>query len=242
MKKILILGAGSAIASAYAKLELQAGSKLFLAARSPQKIDFLKNLAAEPGQLKIADFSANETDVKALLATTLEFLGEIDCLLIAYGTFRDQKICQSDSKSALLEIEDNFSTQVRWLTEFAAYFEKRKTGSIAVISSVAGDRGRQSNYVYGAAKAGMNAYLSGLRNRLTPLGIHVLTIKPGYVDTPMTDKMPKNILFAAPERVARDIKHAIDTKKDILYTPWFWRWILTAVCLLPERIFKHLRF
>src|SRR5262249_16898106 len=102
------------------------------------------------------------------------------------------------------------------------------------------DRGRQSNYVYGAAKGGLSIFLQGLRNRLFSKGVHVVTVKPGFVDTPMTEEFPKNFLFASPETVGRGIYQAILKKKDVVYLPWFWRWILAVIKVVPERLFKRL--
>ena len=240
MKSILILGAGSAIAQEYARQELSAGSKLYLAARSAEKLSSLQTWAKERGleeKLRVASFRAESTDPGTLLREAASFLGEIDIALIAYGTFRDQRLCQTDAATAIREIDDNFSSQVRWLTALSPLFEKRGSGTIAVISSVAGDRGRQSNYVYGAAKAGLTAYLEGLRHRLWGTGVHVLTVKPGYVATPMTAHLPKGPLFASPEKVARDIRLAIAKRRSVLYTPWFWRWILLVVRNVPGGLF-----
>jgi short-subunit dehydrogenase len=127
------------------------------------------------------------------------------------------------------------------LSILANYFEKRGEGTLAAISSVAGDRGRQSNYVYGTAKAAVNAYLQGLRNRLYSKGVHVLTIKPGFVDTPMTAHLKQGPLFASVDQVARDIVKAIEKKKCIIYTPWFWRWIMLVIRLIPESLFRRLK-
>src|SRR6516164_9862855 len=122
-------------------------------------------------------------------------------------------------------LDVNFLSAAELLEIAAAYFEPRRSGFIAAISSVAGDRGRQSNYTYGAAKAGLTAYLQGLRNRLWRAGVHVLTVNPGFVDTPMTRGRinPNSLLVATPERVARDIDRALRRRRDVLYTPWFWR-------------------
>ena len=129
---------------------------------------------------------------------------------------------------------------VSLLTRAAQRLEAQGSGCIAALSSVAGDRGRGSNLVYGAAKAGLTAFLSGLRNRLSGAGVRVVTVKPGFVDTPMTDHLPKNPLYASPERVARDVVRAIDTGADVVYTPWWWRFVMLAVRLIPERLFKRL--
>jgi decaprenylphospho-beta-D-erythro-pentofuranosid-2-ulose 2-reductase len=126
---------------------------------------------------------------------------------------------------------------VTWL---ANYFETEKRGTIAVISSVAGDRGRKSNYVYGASKGGLNVFLDGVRNRIDRAGVQVLTIKPGFVATPMTAHVRQTALFAQPGRVAQDILRAIDRRKDVLYTPRFWGAIMLVVRSIPRRIFKKM--
>jgi decaprenylphospho-beta-D-erythro-pentofuranosid-2-ulose 2-reductase len=240
MTNILVLGAGSAIAQELARQELLEGAKVFLAARSPGKLEPLLALARErglAGNLEVACFDAMDTDPEVLLRNAESFLGEIHVALLAWGSYRDQKLCQEDFAAARPEIEENFTSQVRWLNALAPRFERRRGGTIAVISSVAGDRGRQSNYVYGAAKAGLNAYLEGLRHRLWPCGVNVLTIKPGFVDTPMTAHLAKGPLFASPAKVAGDIRRAIKTGRRELYTPWFWRWILWLVRRAPGPIF-----
>ena len=126
------------------------------------------------------------------------------------------------------------------LTLLANQCETQQHGCLAVISSVAGERGRQSNYIYGAAKGGLNLFLQGLRNRLTQAGVTVITIKPGFVDTPMTTAFPKNALFASAETVGAGVYRAIMKKKDIAYVPSFWRWIMLIIRLIPERVFKRL--
>ena len=119
--------------------------------------------------------------------------------------------------------------------------EAQKEGSICVIGSVAGDRGRSSNYIYGSAKAGLAAFTQGLRQRLSKFNIDILLVKPGFVDTPMTQEFKKGFLWASPERVARDICSAIDKRKSTLYTPWFWGWIMLVIKHIPESIFKKLK-
>src|SRR5262249_27705972 len=151
----------------------------------------------------------------------------------------NQAEAQSDTKILRQSLDVNFVSAAALLEVAAAYFEARKTGFIAAISSVAGDRGRQSNYIYGCAKAGVSAYLQGLRNRLHPAGVSVLTIKPGFVATKMTfgKVNPNSPMVASPERVANDIARAIRRRRNVIYTPWMWRWILAIVRSIPEPIF-----
>jgi short-subunit dehydrogenase len=153
----------------------------------------------------------------------------------------DQRAAELDFKLAELTYKTNLLSVVSMLTPVAAYFAAEKRGTIAVISSVAGDRGRQSNFIYGSAKGGLSLYLEGLRNRLHPSGVRVLTIKPGFVDTPMTAHLRRGALFASPERVATDISRAIERGRSVLYTPAFWFWIMAAIRLTPEVLFKRLK-
>jgi decaprenylphospho-beta-D-erythro-pentofuranosid-2-ulose 2-reductase len=141
----------------------------------------------------------------------------------------------------LAEISTNGLSVVALLTLVANQLEQQGHGAIAVISSVAGDRGRQSNYVYGSAKAMVSAFLSGLRQRLAKKGVHVITVKPGFVDTPMTAHLPKGPLWAKPEQVAKDIRRAIDKGQRIVYTPGFWRFIMLIIKHIPEFVFVKLK-
>ena len=140
----------------------------------------------------------------------------------------------------LQEFQINLVSVVSLLTLLANYFEKQGKGCIAVISSVAGDRGRQSNYIYGAAKGGLTIFLQGLRNRLSKAGVCVLTIKPGFVITPMTENFKKGFLWAQPQQVAKAIVSAIRRRKNVIYVPWFWRWIMLVIRNIPENVFKRM--
>jgi decaprenylphospho-beta-D-erythro-pentofuranosid-2-ulose 2-reductase len=155
--------------------------------------------------------------------------------LIAHGTLPDQGACQASFDTARREFEVNALSVLSLLTLAANRFEQQRSGTIAVISSVAGERGRQSNYLYGAAKGAVSLFLQGLRNRLSKSGVQVVTILPGFVDTPMTADFPKGPLWAQPDAVARDIVRAIEGGRDVLYTPWFWRWIMLIIRTIPER-------
>jgi decaprenylphospho-beta-D-erythro-pentofuranosid-2-ulose 2-reductase len=244
MKKILIIGATSAIAQAFARICAQKGGQLFLVARNPEKLQVLaadlKVRGATVAGILAVDANALDQH-EAIVSAATENLKGLDTVLIAHGSLPDQKIAERDFKIAGQEYKTNFLSVVSMLTPIANFFEKQQHGVIAVISSVAGDRGRQSNYIYGSAKAGLSVYLDGLRNRLYHNGVAVVTIKPGFVDTPMTAHLKKGFLFASPEKVARDIFRAVDKKKCVVYTPWFWRWIMFIIKSIPETVFRRLK-
>jgi decaprenylphospho-beta-D-erythro-pentofuranosid-2-ulose 2-reductase len=159
---------------------------------------------------------------------------------LAHGVLGDQAEAEKNYAAAEAILRTNFLSAVSLVTWLANYFESERRGAIAVISSVAGDRGRKSNYVYGASKGGLDIFLDGVRNRIDRAGVHVLTIKPGFVATPMTAHLPKNALFAEPARVAKHIVRAIEKRKDVAYVPPFWALIMLVVRNIPRRIFKKM--
>ena len=243
MKNVIIIGATSAIAQALARQLSGAGARLMLWGRSRAKLEIvvadlrIRNKAA----VEIDAFDFDEfPEHQAALDRAIR-LGDWDTAIICHGSLGDQLACEKDFSVAERELRANCLSALSFLTSLANYFEKRGGGTLVSISSVAGDRGRQSNYVYGAAKAALTVFLQGLRNRLFKNGVHVLTVKPGFVDTPMTAHLKKSALFASPERVSRDIVKAIQKKKTELYTPWFWRWIMLILRLIPETIFQRLK-
>jgi len=240
MRKILIVGATSAMAEACARLWAQRGDQLYLAARNAKQlqsvVDDLKARGAQHVEGQV--FDANQFDQHAaLLANATRFMGGLDTVLIAHGTLSDQDRAQADVAYALGEIATNGTSVVSIMTLAGEQLAQQGRGAIAVISSVAGDRGRQSNYVYGSAKALVSAFASGQRQRLSKKGVHVITIKPGFVDTPMTAHLKKGALWAKPDQVARDISQAIDKGRAIVYTPGFWRWIMLIIKHIPEMVF-----
>ncbi|NBX76079.1 MAG: SDR family oxidoreductase [Proteobacteria bacterium] len=244
MAKTLILGATSAIAIETAKILSDRGDALFLVARSPEKLESVRcDLEVRGGKIAgtlssdLNDFSTHP----GLMKKALEALQGLDLVLIAHGTLGDQKACEQDFVLAEKEIRTNFLSCVSLLTLISNKMEQEKSGTIAVISSVAGDRGRQSNYIYGSAKGALNLFLQGLRNRMYSSGVMVLTIKPGFVDTPMTAALKKNFLFAKPDQIGRGIVKAIDRKKDVVYLPCFWWGIMAIIKAIPEKIFKRLK-
>jgi len=241
---MLIVGATSAIAEATARVFAARGDALFLVARNGAQLesvasDLRVRGAGRVGQF-VMDANAHERHAE-LLTAAMDFLGGLDRVLIAHGTLSDQAACQQSVEQTLDEINTNALSVIALLTPIANHMEAQAHGNIAVISSVAGDRGRQSNYVYGAAKAMVTAFLSGLRQRLYTSGVSVTTIKPGFVDSPMTQAFPKGPLWASPDRVAKDIVRAIDAGKPVAYVPGFWRWIMLIVRHIPERIFVRLK-
>jgi len=243
MQNILIVGATSAIAEATARRYALRGSKLFLLARNSER---LSTMAADlkirgAAEVYTAVFDANDfASHQSTLSAVNDALGHIDIVLIAHGTLSDQKACEASVASTLHELTTNAMSAIALLTLLANQMELKRHGSIAVISSVAGDRGRQSNYVYGTAKSAVSTFLQGLRNRLYKSNVHVVTIKPGFVNTPMTAAFPKGPLWASAETIAIGIEKAIDKKKDVVYLPGFWWLILMLIRLVPERFFKRL--
>jgi short-subunit dehydrogenase len=240
-KKILVLGATSGIAEATCRIWAAQGAQLFLVARNAEK------LAAVAADLKLrgaayvgtAVADLDDTDKHPeLLAHAINSLTGMDVAYLAHGVLGDQARAEQDFDHAAQIIFTNFMAPVSLLTWLANYCVQRHAGVLAVLSSVAGERGRKSNYVYGSSKAGLTAFLGGLRNRVDREGVTVLTIKPGPVATPMTAHM--NIKKADVNQVAQTIVNAIDAKKDNLYVPAMFQPIMFVIRNIPERIFKKL--
>ncbi|WP_338844435.1 SDR family oxidoreductase [Massilia sp. W12] len=243
MKKIIIIGATSAIAAECARRFAQAGDHLFLVARDDAKLQVLAADLRVRGAPAVHTFVLDVDDLArhaAMLSQANAALGAPDTVLIAHGTLPDQAACEQSVQMSLAQIHTNALSVIALLTPLAQQFQQQGHGVLAVISSVAGERGRQSNYVYGSAKAMVTAFLSGLRQRLCKHGVHVLTIKPGFVATPMTAGMPlPAALTASAQQAADDIVRAIARKTDVLYTRWFWRYIMLIIRHLPEGVFKR---
>jgi short-subunit dehydrogenase len=238
------VGATSAIAEATARLWAARGDSLYLAARRETLLaacaDDLRVRGAKAVAFERFDI-LDPAGHLALLERARDSLGGLDCVLIAHGTLADQAACERDPALAVREIEINATGTAALLLHVAKLFESQGCGRIAVITSVAGVRGRASNYVYGAAKSMVSTFLSGLRQRLHGRGISVSDIRPGFVDTPMTAAFRKGPLWATADRVARDIVRAIDRGAAVVYTPGFWRLIMLVVRHIPEFIFVRIR-
>lgn len=243
MRHILIIGATSAIAEATARHFARDGDRLFLVARNPDRLSAVAADLKSRGASQVESFvmDANDTNQhEALMAQADAALGGLDTVLIAHGTLSDQKACEASYGATLTELQTNCLSVISLLTHVANLFEKQHKGTIAVISSVAGDRGRQSNYVYGTAKAAVTTFLQGLRGRLHRSGVNVITIKPGFVDTPMTAEFKKGPLWASPEQIGKGIYRAMARRKETVYLPAFWIIIMTIIRVIPEGIFKRL--
>jgi short-subunit dehydrogenase len=241
--KIAIIGATSAIAHETARCFASDGAELFLVARSEEKVKAVADDLIVHGAKQVETFLLDLSDLsrhQELFDNAVITLNGLDLLLIAHGTLGNQRKCEVSVEETLKELNNNFTSVVSLLTIAANYFEQQKRGCITVISSVAGDRGRQSNYVYGTAKGGVTIFLQGLRNRLAKSNVKVITIKPGFVDTPMTAAVKKGPLFAKPATVGRGVYEAMKQGKDVVYLPFFWRPIMLIVKSIPEGIFKRL--
>ncbi|MFH2219305.1 MAG: SDR family oxidoreductase [Pseudomonadota bacterium] len=238
---LLVLGANSYIAQAIARKFADAeranlylaSRKLSLLQKKARDIEIRYPVKAVPLFFDAVDYGSH-----------IEFYNRLDPkpegVVLAFGYLGDQDLAQRSFHEAKRIVEANFIGAVSILEVVAADFEKRGHGFFIGISSAAGDRGRQSNYIYGSAKSALNTYLSGLRNRLHAKNIHVMTVLPGFVRTKMTDnlKLP-GLLTAEPEAVAEDVYKGYQKGRDIVYTKWFWRWIMFIIRAIPEKVFKR---
>jgi hypothetical protein len=242
MRKVLIVGATSAIAQATARRFAAEGDALFLVGRDGSRLEEVAEDLEARGAARVATFvmDADDLDAHAGMIDAAETeLDGFDVALIAYGTLPDQSACQQQVALAVRAWHTNAVSPMALITRLIRRFESRRGGTLAVISSVAGDRGRKANYVYGSAKAALSTFLEGLRHRLHGSGVHVLTVKPGLVDTPMTASFDKGALWSTPERVAQDIHQAIRRRRDVCYTPPFWGFVMLGIRTMPRWLFKR---
>lgn len=244
MRKVLIVGATSAIAEATARLLAQRGDQLFLVSRNHARLEAIAADLKVRGCSRVEFYvmAADDFDAHSPMLDAANLaLGGLETALIAHGTLSDQKACERSVNLTMADIRTNALSVVALLTELANRFEQQGRGTIAVISSVAGDRGRQSNYVYGSAKAMVTVFLSGLGQRLAKSNVAVVTIKPGFVDTPMTKHISgKGFLWSTPARIAAIVLRAMDRKQGVVYAPGFWRPIMLAIRSLPDGVFRRL--
>lgn len=239
MANIAIFGAYSAIAEATARRLASAGHRFFLIGRDREMLNQLAADLTVRGAGEAQTFAADLSVPDEMRASVDALYGTFDGLdiaLLAHGTLPDQRACEADADLALAALDVNARSPIALLTLLAGRFEQQGRGSIAVITSVAGERGRKSNYVYGAAKGAVSIFLQGLRHRMAATGVTVIDIRPGFVDTPMTAAFDKGPLWATPDRVAADILRAIDRGTPVVYTPWFWRYVMLVIRNLPAFI------
>lgn len=241
--RIAIFGATSDIAIAYARRCAERNARIALFARDLPALGAVAADLKVRGAREVQTFSADFSEFDAIAAAAqqaLGALGGLDVALIAYGSLPDQTALNADPVRLRAALDLNFTSPAILANALAAGLTPAGAGAIAVITSVAGDRGRQSNYAYGAAKGGLQTFLDGLRHRLFPLGVHVLDIRPGFVATKMTAHLPQGgPLWATPAKVAEDIERALGKRAAVLYTPWFWAGIMAIIRAVPRAIFHR---
>ena len=241
-QRVLIFGATSAVAAEVAVLCAERGDRLHLVARNAEKLaEVARRCAPAQVSTQSADFSALDQN-ESTVARAIAELGQVDLALIAHGELGDQLATEQHFADAEKILRVNFMSVVSLLIPLANHLEQVRTGSLGVIPSVAGDRGRPRNYTYGAAKGALNVYLQGLRTRLYASGVGVTTLKLGPVDTPMTRDHKKHLLFGKPPTVARSILRALDARVPEAYVPSFWRATMPIVKNTPEWLFQRLSF
>lgn len=243
MRKVFCVGALSTIALEVLKIYAKSGAEFFLVGRNQERLqqvqaDLMGRGAkkCEVEVLDVLDFTQHE----GVVAKAKNSLGTWDLAFIAHGTNPDQEKALQDSNYLRHEIEINFVSVLTLLNPIVKGMKSQKSGQIAVITSVAADRGRQSNFIYGSAKAGLDTYLQGLRNSLFRHNIEVTTLRPGFVDSPLTAHMKKGLLFTSAPKAGKIVHKAIEARKDIVYIPGFWRLIMLVIKAIPEKIFKKL--
>ncbi len=242
MRTVLILGATSSVAIELAKIYAQKEYSLQLAARSTDRLNPLKSdlIIRFNGKVDLFEFDVENTSHHHQFYNSLSV--KPDIVVCLFGVLGEQDEAQHDWTKALQILTVNYVGAVSILNIIAKDFKSRRSGIIVGVSSVAGERGRQSNFLYGSAKAGFTAYLSGLRNQLSQFNVHVVTVKPGFIKSKMTANITTPaILTATPRQVAQTIVNAVAKRKDVVYSLWIWRWIMLVIKLIPEIFFKKLK-
>jgi short-subunit dehydrogenase len=240
-----VLGATSAIAEATARLYASEGAELLLAGRHGDRLATiaadLRLRGAARVETAVGDLADNR-DVATAFAGFVASLGGVDHVLLVYGVLGDQKTSEREPASAETNFTVNFTSAAAWALAAANTLERQGQGSLVVLGSVAGDRGRRANFVYGAAKAGLATLVEGIAHRFAGSGPRAVIVKPGPVITPMTEGFAnrKGLTWATPESVAAIVRRAADRGGPVVYAPWFWRWIMLVIRLLPAPIFNRL--
>ena len=240
---VVVVGAASAVAQAAIRLWAQRGHTLTLVGRNAKELERIAADARVRGAASVTMLTGDLTE-RRFIAESIGSITSTRIALIAYGSLTDSARADYDANYLSDELHANFVSAALWAQLLANRMAANNAtgGTVAVISSVAGDRGRGSNHAYGAAKAGLTAFCSGLRARMSARRVHVVTIKPGFIDSPMTAHiLKKGALWATPEAVAAGIVNAIDKQRDVVYLPGFWRLIMLIITHIPEQIFKRLK-
>jgi decaprenylphospho-beta-D-erythro-pentofuranosid-2-ulose 2-reductase len=243
-KAVLVLGGTSSIGRSIAAALAEEGYPLYLASREEPDLNrFALDLQVKYGvEVKYGIFDAENCARHALfLQQVVRTMNGLKGVVLAFGSLGDHQQSMRDFQAAEKVIAVNYLAACSILTHCANFFEKQKSGFIIGIGSVAGDRGRQSNYIYGSAKAGLEVFLQGLRNRLFASGVEVMTVKPGFVDSAMTFGMPGLFLVAAPASVGKAVAKSLKRSRNCIYVPWFWRPIMGMVRSIPEVLFKRMK-
>ena len=239
---LLILGANSDVGQELAKLFAQnEHANIYMGSRKLYSLDKSCTDIKIRYKVEAEYLSFDATDYDSHNAFYEKLDPKPDGIVLAFGYLGDQQLAQQDFQEAREIIETNFLGAVSILEIIAADFARRNHGFIIVLSSVAGERGRQSKYIYGAAKGALTIYLSGLRNRLYKKNVRVISVLPGMIRTKMTDHLDlPDKLLAEPEEIAQDIYNGFKKGKDIIYTKWYWKWIMGVIKTIPEKVFKRM--
>lgn len=241
---VLIVGATSAIAQEVARRFAERGSRVYLIARSAVRLASVADDLRVRGAASVATATLDLSrpfDSRAVLGAAFDALGTVDHMLLAQGVLPDHKRALTDPDYTVESMMVNLVSCAAMLTVATEHMQQQRGGAITVVGSVAGDRGRASNYVYGAAKGGLATFAEGLRGYLRAAGVRVITVKPGLVDTPMTAHLPKHLLFESVERVGARIYNAMHGRARTVYVPAYWGLVMAVIRAFPERLFLHFR-
>lgn len=244
--RAVVVGASSGIGAALSRRLASEGYLVALLARRGEELESLRaqinSGAGETHALAYAHDVTERDSIPGLFQNLLKELGTIDTLVYCAGVMPKVEIDEFNLEKDRQILETNLLGAVAWLSLAASLFRRMKAGQIVGISSVAGDRGRVLNPAYNSSKAGLDAYLEALRNRLARFGVNVLTVKPGFVKTVILQNSPRSFGALSPEQCAEGIWRAMRTRKQLVYIPFYWRWIMLAVRLTPSFIFRRLSF
>ena len=240
MSSLVVFGATSAIAQAYLNRVSKRYDSITVVARNEKHLAQVVAHLQVISRATVSSLLWDLADEKSHSELLQKIDSKMETVLICYGELGNQEKCIQDTEYARQQFRLNGTSVISLSAQVAKVLIRQQSGVLAVVGSVAGDRGRSSNYYYGAAKAAVDAFLSGLRADVLRAGVRVVTVKPGFVDTPMTRDFKKGLLWAKPEKVAIDMDRAISGHAEILYTPWFWRYVMLIIKCLPEKVFKRL--